>query len=129
MTELSFLLELVFSYKLPKLAKEAIIGRIKEIESKSNQSTTQCVSAWPAGPVRPPKTAQSPSTQRILDEMVAEGIPLVQPLVSPSLAELSAPISIAQTPAAEAALAARAEAIRIATSGVVEKGRKSPRKF
>jgi hypothetical protein len=109
MTELSFLLDLLLNHKLPKATKEAITGRIKEIETLAHQPTI----TQPQWQPRPPRNAQSPSTQRILDEMAQE----------PSVSQ------IAQTPAVAAALAARQEAISIALSGKEEKGRSSPRKF
>ncbi len=126
MTELSFLLDLLLNHKLPKGTKEAIVNRVKEIESKHGQN----VGVWtqPAQPPRPPRTAQSPSTQRILDEMAAEHS--IPEIASGNIAAtLETPAVIAQTPAAAAALAARQEAIRIAVSGKEEKGRTSPRKF
>ena len=118
MTELSFLIDLLFEYDLPKPAIEVIRARVKEIEGRTIQPAPQYVQ-------RPPRTAQSPSTQRILDDM-ANDIP---PAYQPPQQVTSIPENIAQTPAAAAAMAARAEAIRIATSGVEEKGRRSPRKF
>lgn len=109
MTELSFLLELLLTHKLAKGTKEAITNRIKEIE--------QCLRPPPPQQViRPPRTAQAPSTQRLLDEMALEPQPV-------------APDQVAQSPAAAMALAARQEAINIALSGKEEKGRSSPRKF
>ncbi len=136
MSELSFLLELLLEHKLPKVTKDAIKERIKTLQIPS--TTTIHTSGYIAPVQRPPKTAQSPSTQKILEEMAAEGgapvggfpqgggFPPV-PMIEPS--ESVAPAQIAQTPAAMAALAQRNEAIRIATSGKEEKGRSSPRKF
>lgn len=117
MSELSFLLSLLLEHKLPKLTKLAITDRIKEIEGRQPVQTSGFMQH---SQQRPPKTAQSPSTQRILDEMAAEGNPALTPIEMPA---------IAQTPAAAAALAARQEAINIAVSGREEKGRTSPRKF
>ena len=112
MSELSFLLELLLTHKLAKGTKEAITNRIKEVETKYVQS----VPGIPVYQPRPPKTAQSPSTQRILDEMAQETQPVP-------------PEQIAQSPAAAMALAARQEAINIALSGKEERGRTAPRKF
>ena len=78
---------------------------------------------------RPARTAQSPSTQRILDQMAAEGSVVPEAAPAYQREPVSMPDQIAQTPAAAAALAARNEAIRIAVSGKEEKGRTSPRKF
>lgn len=122
MSELSFLLQLLLEHKLPRPTKVAITDRIKEIEVGRTQPA-QAIHVQ-----RPPRTAQSPSTQRILDEMAAEqGIETVPVVSNQAIDEM--PAVIAQTPAAVAALNARNEAIRIATSGKEEKGRTSPRKF
>lgn len=123
MSELSFLLELLLNHKLPKPTKEAITTRIKEVEGRISQPV-QTSGFMTTSQARPPKTAQSPSTQRILDEMAAEGV-----LIGAVTQQQDIPAQIAQTPAAAMALASRAEAIRIAVSGKEEKGRTSPRKF
>lgn len=128
MTELSLLIDLVLNFKLPQAAKHLIVERIREIEAR-----TQPLNAYQASlPVdrtpRPPRTAQSPSTQRILDEMAAEGASLMP--LNPVAPESPGPVvQVAQSPQAMAALAARQEAINIAISGREEKGRTSPRKF
>lgn len=119
MTELSFLLELLLTHKLQKSTKEALMARIKEIESKQAQSVSNNPGAIT---YRAPKTAQSPSMQRILDEMANEGMIL-------SNEPQPVPVAIAQTQAVAAALAERRESINIALSGKEEKGRTSPRKF
>jgi hypothetical protein len=127
MTELSFLLTLLFDHELPKDAQKAIRDRIKENEANPVQA--HGYNPYPQQ-LRPAKTDQSPSTQRILDKMAAEGVISGTTFVPPPTQTAEpTPTAIAQTPGAVAALAARAEAIRIATSGVEEKGRKSPRKF
>lgn len=118
MTELSFLLDLLLNHKLPRPTKEAITERIKEIEMRQVQASMPRTMA-----ARAP-TNQSPSTQRILDEMAAEGqagVPIAAMPVDVS--------HVGQTPAAAAALQRRQEAIAIAVSGKEEKGRTSPRKF
>jgi len=128
MSELSFLLELLLSHKLAKGTKEAITDRIKEVERRLVQPQQPNVPMSGPQAVRPARSAQSPSTQRILDEMAAEGASLIQPNpVSPESPGI--PAQIAQTPAAALALAARQEAINIAVSGKEERGRTSPRKF
>ena len=124
MTELSFLLDLLLDHKLPKATREAITDRIRgfDVRHPINPITYQTPSQ------RPPKTAQSPSTQRILDEMANEGL-VLSPEPQAIHEAPGMPAQIAQTPAAAIALAQRNEAIRIATSGKEEKGRTSPRKF
>ncbi len=109
MTELSFLLSLLLDQKLNKEVKGLIKDRIKEIEvaPRITASTIRAVSP----------TAQSASTQKILDEMAEEG------------KALPVPVHIAQTPAAAMALASRQQAISQAISGQPEKGRTQPRKF
>ena len=125
---------MLLTHKLAKGTKEAITSRIKEVEATlcyqplgQTTKSTQTV-------IRPPKTAQSPSTQRILDEMAAEGQqePVNDRIGTPMASGPNATpqgLPIAQTPAAAAALAARQDAINIAISGREEKGRTSPRKF
>jgi len=107
MTELSFLLELLLNHKLPKATKELVTERIKEVEAKLGSAPTPVQRA----PIRA-ASGQSPSTQKILEEMAAEA---------------EAPVT--QTPAVAQAMAHRAALIAQATSGVEEKGRTSPRKF
>lgn len=139
MSELSFLLELLLNHKLPKATKEVVVGRIKEIEASPVNRPNPWL-AVAAQAQKPPKTAQSQSTQRILDEMANEGMVMpIEPqhftakdqlnVMVGSGEQASIPTQIAQTPAAAAALAQRNEAIRIAVSGREEKGRTSPRKF
>jgi len=110
MTELSFLLSLLLDQQLNKTVKGLIKERIKEIEGTSANRPIILKSSHLV-------TNQSPSTQKILDEMAAEG------------KALPIPEHIAQTPQAAQALASRAQAIAQATSGVSEPGRRSPRKF
>lgn len=105
MTELSFLISLLLNEKLPLELKGIVAERIKEVETRIQAPTF-------SRPVVHSPSTQSPSTQRILDEMASE-----------------APVVIAQTPQASAALAQRAQAIAQATSGKEEPGRRSPRKF
>jgi hypothetical protein len=114
-TELQFLIDLLLNHKVPSATKKLIADRIGEVETKLMQPSVYIPPGRPINNFHPP-TAQSPSTQRILDEMALE-MPPVQPA------------TVAQTPAAAQALAQRAETIRIATSGKEERGRTSPRKF
>jgi len=129
MSELSFLLDLLLNFKLHATVKQLITNRIKEIEFKHGPPLNAYQASLPVDrSIRPARSAQSPSTQRILDEMAAEGAALIQPNpVAPESPGI--PTQIAQTPAAALALAARQEAINIAVSGKEERGRTSPRKF
>ena len=127
MTELSFLLELLLEHELPKATQTLIKERVKEIQ-------VQQPIAYAAPIQRPSRTSQAASTQRILDQMAEQqGLGPVQMSTAMDVASQvqaqTTPNQIAQTPAAAMAMAQRAEAIRIATSGVEEKGRTSPRKF
>jgi hypothetical protein len=104
-TELSFLISLLLNDELPKSLKQTVADRIKEVELK----------LVPSVQPRAPAGNQAASTQKILDEMAMNPIPVEQPLP--------------QTQAAAQALAHRQQLIAQATSGVAEKGRTSPRKF
>ena len=127
-TELTFLLELLLNHKLPKATQLAIKERITQVESNFRP---QAPGNYNAAPLVQSKSAQSPSTQRILDEMAKEGTPLIPPGNHEHNTQ-PAPVPkalVAQTPAAQAALQARDQAIATAISGKEEKGRISPRKF
>lgn len=110
MTELSFLIDLLMNHKLPKLTKQAIAERIKEVESNIG-----------APNVRSQAPRQAPSTIAALSRQADEANPAI-PAPEPVA-------QIAQTPAAAAALAARKQSIAQALSGKMEKGQTSPRKW
>ncbi len=104
MTEIAWLVQFMFAHKLPIKAKDDIVARIGEVES--------LLSSKQGPQARPVNVGiQAASTQRILDEAAQEGV------------------IIAATQATAQALAARQQAINIATSGKPEAGRTSPRKF
>ena len=106
MTELSFLVSLLLEHKLSPTTKKAVAERIKEVESRQAPAAPQIQ----AQVQRPPKTLQSASTQRILDEMASNGETLpVAPVVT------EAPPA-AVTPATIAALNHRAQTIALAAS-------------
>jgi hypothetical protein len=119
MTELRFLITLLLEHKLQPTTKKLIAERIEEVEKNLGP---QSVAQIPQ--LRPAATAQSPSTQAILDRSPLEPFTGILDQLAPST-----PLVVAQTPATAMALAARQESIRIATSGKEEKGRSSPRKF
>ncbi len=122
MTELAFLLELLLNHKLPRPTKVAVTERIKEVESKllSPRDVRSEIPAPSQGFIPPHLIGQAPSTVAAM----ARHPDLAAALEPPQ------PVAvIAQTPAAQAAVAARQEAINSALSGKVEKGRTSPRKF
>ena len=118
MTELTFLLELLLNHKLPKVTKDLIAGRIKDVEGQFRLDVM--VSRLPAAQqsmfadpnVKP---TQAASTMAILAR-------------NPDLAPVPVAV-IAQTPATTKALQDRQESIALAMSGKIEKGRTSPRKF
>ncbi len=116
MTELQFLIHLLLDHNLPKSTKKIVADRIGFVESMyGTNPPAQIIQSN-----RAMVSAQAASTQAILDKMALE--------VNP-------PENVtATTPAAAAALQARADAIRAATQSVPlrgkpEPGRTSPRKF
>lgn len=139
MTELSFLLELLLNHKLPKATRDALAARIKEVEASF--AKPQIIPPAPAihAPVqRPAKTAQSPSTEKLLAEKFTPeerekmaGGKAIEPVPVPQPPEVpSQPV----TPAAAQALQARQAAIMKAVSAgpfgaKPDDGRTSPRKW
>lgn len=114
MTELSFLLDLLFNHRLPKTAKEAIGARIKEVEEKLNEVKDPRI---PFGTARSPIAAGAPQAVSTLAAMDKHGI-----------AAESIPVEIiAQTPAAQAAMASRQAALN--NAGKIDKNAQRPRKF
>lgn len=115
MTELSFLLDLLLNHKLPKVTRDAVAARIKEVEA---------IFISPGyipnfAPIRSTGSNQAPSMQAIMarnpDLMVAP---------APEKVEI-----VAQTPAAVAALNSRQQAIAESMAGKVNKETGRPRKF
>src|ERR1700676_3462160 len=98
MTELQFLIDLLLNHKLSPGTKKLVAERIGTVEASFNKPTAPQHFMTPF-PSRPSPLAQSPSTQRILDEMAMEQPVIIAPI----------PTAIAQTPAAAAALAQRQE--------------------
>jgi hypothetical protein len=80
MSELSFLVSLLLDHKLPPSTKKAVAERIKEVEAGIPVQPRVGVQAVAPQVARPPKTAQSPSTQKILEEMAADGQTLPTPV-------------------------------------------------
>ncbi len=119
LTELTFLLELLLNHKLPKPTREAVTARVREVEQLL-QMTSVTLRQTPAmqpgisGFIPPHLVGQAPSTIAAM---------MKHPDLVPPVAV------VAQTPAAQAALAAREDAIQQGMSGKPEKGRTSPRKF
>jgi len=109
MTELQWLIKMLTKQKLSAGMKDLFIERIGEVEAS--------LVKVPAVMPRPPIGTQAPSMQRAIEEMAYQ------------TSTSTIPDVIAQTPQAVAALQARENAIKQATSGVPEPGRKSPRKF
>lgn len=130
-TELSFLLDLILNHKLPKATKDAVAARIKDVEAGYSVRAPIPQMARPMA-VPPGMEGQAPST---IAAMMRHGTGAPNPIDvhAASVAEQTVAI-IAQTPAAAAAMNARAQAIQAATgggpfTGKPEKGRTSPRKF
>lgn len=100
MTELSFLIDLLMNHKLPKVTKELIAARIKEVE----------------------ETYQAPVAQQ-----VRSSAPLRQRAVPAPAAE---PVAVvAQTPATAAAMAERQQLINDNINRKFDKEAGAPRKF
>ena len=116
MSELSFLLELLLEHELQKDTQKLIRERIKEIEAKPQ-------SPAPMGYNRPMIAGQAPSMQRAVADLEEDKA------IQANFAQAQNPAQIAQSPAVAQAMAHRAALIAQATSGVEEKGRRSPRKF
>lgn len=120
MTELSFLIDLLLNHRLQKGTKEVIQQRIKDVEAgMAMPMQVPRAVAMPAH-LSPAIAMQSPSTQALMAKHAAMG----EPPPAPVKVE-----QIAQTPAAQAALASRQQAIAIGLSGKPAKGETSPRKF
>lgn len=119
MTELSFLIQLLLNDKLPLEIKKEVAERIKEVEA--TLIVTHIPPPYRPQVIPPPvsfirtTTDQAPSTQKILDEMAMNPVPV-------------APV-LASSPVAAQALSARNESIRKGMSGRPEPGRTSPKKF
>lgn len=118
MTELSFLIQLLLNEKLPVEIKKEVAERIKDVEQRLVQPVVSPTVFH--SPIAVARNAQAPSTQRILDEMVAD------PSGNNSIPQAPA-VAIPATPAAAHALQSRQEAINKA--GKIEPGRTSARKF
>ena len=119
-SEISFLIDLILSFKLPKVVSEAVRDRIREIET--NIGTT--IVSTPQQPrfVRA-NLLQAPSILAKYPEMANGPIPNF-PDPEPVPVE-----QIAQTPATAQALADRQALINASMSGKTEPGRTSPRKI
>jgi hypothetical protein len=104
-TEIQFLINLLLEHKLPEAVKNLCITRIGEVEASLNIPK-------PAG--------RSPTTQQGIIQGTDRSIDPPQPVSKES---------IAQTPAAAAALQARQNAINAAMSDKPLAGQTSPVKF
>jgi len=111
MTEIKWLIEMLMNNKLSPSVKDKFIARIGEVEESLSRFQQPYPKPLPQSPHQ-----QSPSTQRILDEMAQEQ-------------QNGSLQTVAQTPVAAQALAARQSAITLASQGLTEPGRISPRKF
>jgi hypothetical protein len=142
MTELTFLIDLLLNHKLSKVSRDAVAARIKDVESGLGAlgPRPQQLSAAPTLVNIPPHlVGQSPSTIAALMRQeqagaAPVGVPVLQelnggPILPPPPAAPTAPAGIAQTPAAQAAMNARAATIGQAVSGKPDKGQTSPRKW
>lgn len=138
MTELSFLLDLLLNHKLPKVTRDAVATRIKEVETRMTLSpVAQTVRQMPLPNIPPALVGQAPSTiAAMIRHQQQTGttdptIAIMEETVAAAkeMAEPKTVAIIAQTPAAAQAMAQRQAAINIALSGKPAKGETSPRKF
>ena len=130
-TELGFLLDLLLNHKLPKPTKDAVAGRIREVETQLSVPSARF------GPIpdRLPNvqssttvSLQAPSMQAIM----ARNPDLVQqsPTIGLTIREVEQPVAVvAQTQATAAAMASRQQAISESLAGKVDKTTGRPRKF
>lgn len=126
MSELSFLIELLLNHDLPKMTKDLIAQRIKDVEVKISEAQYPV-----AKPVSVPVAVrqQAPST---LAAMARHGdIPAIPVVELPPVVPVE---QIAQTPEASAGLARRNQLINAAISGQIGevstgKNSRGPRKF
>lgn len=65
MTEIAWLVQFMLDHKLPIKAKDAIIARIGEVESRMSKPQ---IMQYPGNLLS--STAQAPSTQRLLEQQV-----------------------------------------------------------
>jgi hypothetical protein len=127
MTELGFLIDLLLNHKLPKVTRDAVAMRLKDVETALSANARMPVLAAPKPQIQVPAhlQGQAPSTIAAMMKHEAQGA-VIDPPTSPS----TEPVAIvAQTPAAQAAIAQRNQVIAQAVSGTHEKGQKSPRKW
>lgn len=123
MTELSFLLELLLNHKLPKVTREAVTLRIKEVEAMLSAKNTG-VSINPPAAANIPMPShlsiatQAPSTLAAMARNGFQEVPKTIPIEQ-----------IAQTPAAAAALASRQQAIQDSRAEKIDRTTGRPRKF
>ena len=140
-SELSFLIKLLLDHKLPKITKDLVASRVKEVEAAFKTIPIPIIPAFvppavPATYVKPVKdpNAQSPSTMKILQDGGPLPVPIIPVQDAPVTQGPVTPAVIAQTPATAAALANRNALLSQATSGGAftgkpEAGRTAPRKF
>lgn len=134
MTELSFLLDLLLNHKLPKVTKELIVERVREVEKKIDSAESRTVYLQPqqAKIQLPSGTVQSPSTLAL---MAKHGD--IPPNISGMIADIPLPPppvpveQIAQTAATQAAMVAREAAMqgRKSEQIMTGKGIQGPRKW
>lgn len=121
-SELTFLIELLLNHDLPKITKDLVASRIKEVE----QALTARPQAYAPTPVITTLNGikQAPST---LAAMARHGDITIEAPIMPPVPEPVA--QIAQTPATAAAMNSRHEAIAASLAGKVDKISGRPRKW
>lgn len=127
MTELSFLIELLLNHDVPKVTKDLIAGRIKEVESKLQYVPSNAPGAVNYMNIRPATGQQAASTLALMAKHGDLDPNVIVPV--PAMPPVEPVVQIAQTPAAAVAMNSRNIAISESIAGKVDKQTGRPRKF
>ncbi len=144
MTELSFLVDLLLNHKLPKVTRDAVAARIKEVEAglgthqqvRSAGQVTNTVDL--RGVQIPPHLVGQPASTiaAMMRHEQGGAAPAVPVKMELNGQDISAPPTaptpvahVAQTGAASAALAKRQQSINVQISGKPVEGETRPRKW
>lgn len=115
-TELTFLIELLLNHKLPKITRDLVASRIRDVEVPPIPR----ISAPPGDDRDNWRGIVAPQQAASMQAIMARNPDLVPP---PPV------VNIAQTPATVAAMNSRQEAINASMNGKVDKASGRPRKF
>ncbi len=140
MTELTFLVDLLLNHKLPKITRDAVAARIKDVENgicernplvAAGRGPVGRTVAAAAAPVPPHLVGQSASTIAAMMRHEQAGAAPAVPIAQPDAAVVPAApvVAVAQTGATAAAMAKRQQAIAAQISGKPIGEETSPRKW